>query len=69
MELEEKIKHRQTEIQRAWDAVQDEIYWTERAVTIQKEELKSLDEKLKKAKAWEFQIFKKAQRLNCQEIL
>ena len=69
MELEEKIKHRQTEIQRAWDGVQDEIYWTERAIIIQKEELKSLDEKLKKAKAWEFQIFKKAQRLNCHEII
>jgi len=69
MNLQEKIKSRETEIQRAWDNVQDEIYWTEIAINIQKEELKRLEKKLKKAKTWKSQILLKAAKLNCQEIL
>lgn len=69
MEHKEKIRYRQTEIQRAWDSVIDEIYWTEKYIEIKRDELRSLEEKLQKAESIKFQIFKKAQKLNCQDIL
>lgn len=69
MELSEKIRIRDTEIQRAWDNVQNELQHLREYVDIAKQEYIDLQQKLQKAEAMEFQIYKNAQRLNCTEIL
>lgn len=69
MTLDEKIKYRETEIQRAWDNAVDEVFHLERFVEMKKEEFQQAQTDLAKAENMKFQIYKKAQKLGCTDIL
>lgn len=69
MKLEEKIKKRQTEIQRSYDLVCEEINYLHTEISKMKRRLKKRQDRLLDYKIELDKIYAKAQELGCTDIL